>query len=75
MQVPTSFPDLARSCEVITIREICELKLKSFPAERAASKDKTLHMVQGANHMSLYDVPRYVDEAVSKLAAFFKGNL
>jgi len=43
--------------------------------KRAASKDKTLHVVKGANHMSLYDVPRYVDEAVSKLAPFFKANL
>ncbi|MGL6473916.1 alpha/beta hydrolase [Aeromonas hydrophila] len=39
--------------------------------ERAASTDKTLHVVEGANHMSLYDVPRYVDEAVAKLASFF----
>lgn len=39
--------------------------------ERAASTDKTLHVVEGANHMSLYDEPRYVDEAVAKLASFF----
>ena len=37
--------------------------------KRAASK------VEGANHMSLYDVPKYVDEAVSVLAPFFKANL
>ena len=42
---------------------------------RAASQDKTLHTVQGANHMSLYDVPQYVDEAVSKLAPFFQAKL
>ena len=42
---------------------------------RAASQDKTLHIVQGANHMSLYDVPQYVDEAVSKLAPFFQAKL
>jgi uncharacterized protein len=38
---------------------------------RAASKDKHFHVVEGANHMSLYDVPQYVDEAVSVLAPFF----
>jgi hypothetical protein len=27
------------------------------------------------NHMALYDVPRFVDEAVSKLAPFFKDRL
>lgn len=42
---------------------------------RAASKDKALHVVEGANHMSLYDVPNYVDEAVSVLASFFQSRL
>lgn len=42
---------------------------------RAASRDKSLHVVEGANHMSLYDVPRYVDEAVSRLAPFFQRTL
>lgn len=42
---------------------------------RAASTDKTLHLVEGADHMDLYDVPRYVDEAVSKLAPFFQSRL
>lgn len=43
--------------------------------KRAASKDKNMHIVEGANHMSLYDVPKYVEEAVSVLASFFKSNL
>ncbi|MEL3923163.1 alpha/beta hydrolase [Aeromonas enteropelogenes] len=43
--------------------------------ERAASTDKTLHVVEGANHMSLYDVPCHVDEAVAKLAPFFLRTL
>ncbi|MBV8622478.1 MAG: alpha/beta hydrolase [Herbaspirillum sp.] len=42
---------------------------------RAASKDKTLHVVEGSDHMDLYDVPQYVDEAVSKLAPFFQAKL
>lgn len=42
---------------------------------RAASKDKSMHIVEGANHMSMYDVPQYVDEAVSVLAPFFKRTL
>ena len=42
---------------------------------RAASKDKQMHVVDGANHMSLYDVPQYVDEAVSVLAPFFRRTL
>jgi fermentation-respiration switch protein FrsA (DUF1100 family) len=43
--------------------------------KRAASKDKKFHIVEGPNHMSLYDVLKYVDEAVSVLATFFKSNL
>lgn len=42
---------------------------------RAASQDKHLHIVEGANHMSLYDVPNFVEEAVSKLAPFFSAKL
>ncbi|WP_313455804.1 alpha/beta hydrolase [Stenotrophomonas sp.] len=42
---------------------------------RAASKDKALHVVEGANHMSLYDVPKYVDEAASALASFFQSRI
>ena len=43
--------------------------------KRAASKDKTMHVVQGSNHMKLYDVAKYVDEAVSVLAPFFERVL
>ncbi|MFB9126334.1 alpha/beta hydrolase [Paraburkholderia dipogonis] len=42
---------------------------------RAASQDKQMHIVEGANHMSLYDVPKYVEEAVSVLAPFFRRTL
>jgi len=43
--------------------------------KRAASKNQTFHLVEGANHMSFCDVPQYVTEAVSNLAPFFKANL
>lgn len=42
---------------------------------RAASRDKTLYIVDGANHMSLYDVPKYVGQAVPQLAPFFQRTL
>jgi fermentation-respiration switch protein FrsA (DUF1100 family) len=41
---------------------------------RAASTRKNLHVVAGANHMSLYNVPKYVDEAVSGIGAFLPGQ-
>lgn len=40
-----------------------------------ASTNKNLHIVEGANHMQMYDIPRYVDEAMSVLTPFFKENL
>ena len=43
--------------------------------KRAASTNKQFHVVEGSNHMQLYDVPKYVDEAVLVLVRFFKGNL
>jgi hypothetical protein len=33
------------------------------------------HVVEGSNHMQLYDVPKYVDEAVSLPAPFFESKL
>jgi fermentation-respiration switch protein FrsA (DUF1100 family) len=43
--------------------------------DRAASTDKSFHVVEGANHMDLYDDKAFVDEAVSVLAPFFKVKL
>ncbi len=43
--------------------------------DRAASTDKSFHVVEGANHMELYDGQKYVDEAVSVLAPFFQKKL
>ena len=43
--------------------------------EQRAEIEQAWHVVEGANHMSLYDVPKYVDEAVSVLAPFFQRTL
>lgn len=43
--------------------------------DRAASKDKSFHIVEGANHMDLYDGEKFVEEAVSVLAPFFTAKL
>lgn len=42
---------------------------------RAASQDKRFHIVEGASHMSLYDVPQFVDEAVAQLVPFLNDVL
>jgi len=43
--------------------------------DRAASTDKSFHVVEGANHMDLYDGQLYVAEALSVLAPFFTEKL
>ncbi|EJL6393523.1 alpha/beta hydrolase [Vibrio navarrensis] len=43
--------------------------------ERAASNDKQMHVVNGANHMELYDIEAPVSEATKALTAFFQRTL
>ncbi|MCA9858751.1 MAG: alpha/beta hydrolase [Thermomicrobiales bacterium] len=43
--------------------------------ERALSTDKAIHVVDGANHMSLYDKSEYVDEATTQFLPFFQRTL
>jgi fermentation-respiration switch protein FrsA (DUF1100 family) len=43
--------------------------------KRAASKDKNFHVVEGSNHMQLYDGEAQVAEAIGVLGPFFKKNL
>ncbi|MCT1367360.1 alpha/beta hydrolase [uncultured Kocuria sp.] len=42
---------------------------------RAASTDKSFHVVEGANHMDLYDGEKEVAEAVGELGPFFTDKL
>lgn len=41
----------------------------------AATADKKKYVIEGANHMSLYDGENFVNEAVSQLATFFTEKL
>ena len=43
--------------------------------ERAASADKSMHIVDGANHMDLYDGENEVSEAAAVLGTFFTEQL
>ncbi|MEJ5102362.1 alpha/beta hydrolase [Chryseobacterium sp. MYb328] len=42
---------------------------------RAASADKRKYIIEGANHMSLYDRENYVNEAIDQLVPFFQEKL
>ncbi|MDM1293402.1 alpha/beta hydrolase [Sphingobacterium sp. N143] len=41
----------------------------------AATSDKQKYVIEGANHMSLYDRENYVNEAISQLVPFFSEKL
>lgn len=42
---------------------------------KAASAAKDLHVVQGATHMSLYDTPDQMEQALAHLVPFFRAHL
>ncbi|UPG93881.1 alpha/beta hydrolase [Luteibacter aegosomatissinici] len=42
---------------------------------RAASADKQQYIVEGANHMSMYDGADYINEAIGQLAPFFQNKM
>lgn len=41
----------------------------------AGTKNKELSLIEGATHIETYWVPHYVDQAISKLDAFFDKNI
>ena len=43
--------------------------------QRAAIADKRQYIVEGANHMSMYDGEDYINEAVGQLAPFFRSKM
>jgi fermentation-respiration switch protein FrsA (DUF1100 family) len=42
---------------------------------KAASKNKSIHVVHGASHYDLYDQPEATGQAIDKLLPFFRENL
>ena len=40
---------------------------------RAASRDKRLHIVEGATHIAMYDTPEYVKQAIDQLVPLYKN--
>ncbi|WP_414694842.1 alpha/beta hydrolase [Paenibacillus sp.] len=43
--------------------------------EKAVTSDKELVLVEGATHVDMYDVPQYVNQAVTKLTTFFSEKM
>ncbi|MFT4202849.1 MAG: alpha/beta hydrolase [Chitinophagaceae bacterium] len=43
--------------------------------DKAASKDKSIQVVQGASHYDLYDIPKYTSQALDNIIPFFRKYL
>ncbi|ANH83176.1 alpha/beta hydrolase [Niabella ginsenosidivorans] len=43
--------------------------------DKAASKQKSIQVVQGASHYNLYDTPEYTSKALEQIIPFFKAHL
>ncbi|MFB2638413.1 alpha/beta hydrolase [Shewanella bicestrii] len=75
--------DAFNNAEILLTQPLCIIAgseagtrwLSERIVERAASEEKSLHIVDGATHISMYDKPNNVAEAISKLAPFFLSNL
>ena len=48
-----------------------DTKLWSDQAYELAPGPKELFVVDGATHIAMYDVPEYVDQAITKMVQFF----
>ncbi|MFT3904376.1 MAG: alpha/beta hydrolase [Niabella sp.] len=66
---------LTQPVQIVVGRESGSRWMSEDIYNRAASADKNLHIVNGANHMQLYDIPQYVEETTSVIVPFFKKNL
>ena len=67
-----SVPGHSASCPILLIvGSLADTIFFSQEAYDIAKEPKELFVVEGATHVDLYDKPKYVDQAVAKLAKFF----
>lgn len=66
---------LTQPLQLVAGREAGSLWYSEVILDKAASRVKDLHVVEGATHMSLYDTPVQMDEAMSRLTPFYEAHL
>lgn len=67
-------PELLTQPLLLIAGSKADTKIYSEQAYELSNGPKELFVIEGATHISLYDAPEYVDQAVTKLVSFF-GNL
>lgn len=66
-------PDLLTQPLLLVAGSIADTRIFSEQAFALSNGQKELFVINGATHIALYDVPEYVDQAVAKLASFFRS--
>ena len=64
-------PDLLTQPLLLIAGSNADTRVFSEQAYALSNGPKELFIVDGATHVAMYDVPKYVDQAVAKLASFF----
>jgi fermentation-respiration switch protein FrsA (DUF1100 family) len=67
-------PTLLTQPMLLVAGSIADTKVFSDQAYALSNGPKELFVIDGATHIALYDVPEYVDQAVTRLASFFKES-
>jgi fermentation-respiration switch protein FrsA (DUF1100 family) len=68
-------PTLLTQPMLLIAGSIADTKVYSDKAYKLATCEKELFVVDGATHVDLYDIPKYVNQAIPKLAAFYSKTL
>ncbi|MEU1554654.1 alpha/beta hydrolase [Streptomyces scabiei] len=64
-------PELLTQPLLLIAGSKADTKVFSDQAYELSKGPKELFVVDGATHIALYDVPKYVDQAIPKMAEFF----
>jgi len=67
----SQIPDLLTQPMLLVAGSEADTKIFSDQAYALARGPKELFVVEGATHIAMYDVPEYVDQAVTRMVAFF----
>lgn len=67
----SQIPDLLTQPMLLVAGSRADTKIFSDQAYAIAKGPKELFVVEGATHIAMYDVPEYVDQAVTRMVKFF----
>ena len=70
---PSLNPGFAEPLRLIAGSRAGSLWFSQDAFRRAGSRDKSLHIVEGATHIAMYDTPEFVKEAMAQLVPLYQN--